>query len=87
MTGVDPDYATRDLFEAIENKNFPSWTLYMQIITTEDIHRHFNYNPFDSSKVRLYSLIDSFINFNILTMHLALARQVSTGESGHTDTE
>jgi hypothetical protein len=28
----DGDYHTRDLFTAIKNGDFPSWTLYMQIM-------------------------------------------------------
>jgi catalase len=32
ILGADPDYNTRDLFVAISNKNFPSWTVYAQII-------------------------------------------------------
>lgn len=32
LAGADPDYATRDLFNAIETKNFPSWTLHIQVI-------------------------------------------------------
>jgi catalase len=29
---TDPDYYKRDMFTAIENKNFPSWTVYAQVI-------------------------------------------------------
>lgn len=32
ITGQDPDYYTRDMFLAIENGNFPSWTVYAQVI-------------------------------------------------------
>ena len=31
LAGVDGDYHTRDLFETIERRNHPSWTLHMQI--------------------------------------------------------
>ena len=31
LAGTDPDYATRDLFNAIERGDFPSWTLYIQV--------------------------------------------------------
>jgi len=27
MAKDDPDFAIRDLFNAIENKNYPSWTM------------------------------------------------------------
>ncbi|KAJ2779093.1 catalase A, partial [Coemansia interrupta] len=32
----DPDYATRDLFEAIERGEYPSWTAYVQVMTEEE---------------------------------------------------
>jgi catalase len=32
ISGQDPDYTTRDLFLAIEEHNFPSWTVYVQVI-------------------------------------------------------
>ena len=31
MASQDPDYAIRDLYNAIENKDFPSWTLNIQV--------------------------------------------------------
>ncbi|CAH0720162.1 unnamed protein product, partial [Brenthis ino] len=42
----DPDYFTRDLYDAIENKNYPAWELEMDILTLEEI-KHLDYNPFD----------------------------------------
>ncbi|MBU4140066.1 MAG: catalase [Euryarchaeota archaeon] len=33
MRSKDADHATRDLYEAIERKDYPSWTLQMQIMT------------------------------------------------------
>lgn len=50
IAGEDPDYAGRDLFEAIENKNFPKWDLKIQIMSEEEA-RNWNYNPFDLTKV------------------------------------
>ncbi|MBW6517034.1 MAG: catalase [ANME-2 cluster archaeon] len=35
MRSKDPDHATRDLYEAIERGDYPSWTLQMQIMTPE----------------------------------------------------
>jgi catalase len=32
ISGQDPDYTTKDLYEEIEKGNFPSWTVYAQII-------------------------------------------------------
>jgi Catalase len=31
LAGTDPDYAVRDLYTAIGNKDFPSWTAYIQV--------------------------------------------------------
>jgi len=46
----DPDHATRDLYEAIEAGNHPSWTLEMQILTPEQA-RDFKWDIFDITKV------------------------------------
>ena len=32
MKATDPDHATRDLFDAIERGDYPSWRLEMQIM-------------------------------------------------------
>ena len=34
-TGSNPDFATQDLFDAIENKTYPGWTLYAQVLTPQ----------------------------------------------------
>ena len=31
--GSNPDFGTQDLFEAIEAKNYPSWTVYIQALS------------------------------------------------------
>ncbi|KAJ8315535.1 hypothetical protein KUTeg_007685 [Tegillarca granosa] len=46
----DPDYAIRDLYNAIAEGNFPSWSLSIQVMTFEEAER-FRYNPFDLTKV------------------------------------
>ncbi|MEU7144916.1 catalase [Nocardia sp. NPDC046473] len=50
MASMDTDYHTRDLWEAIDGGNFPSWTLHMQIMPFEDA-KTYRYNPFDLTKV------------------------------------
>ena len=50
----------RDLFNAIERKEYPRWTLYFQIMTEEQASRH-KENPFDITKVwshKEYPLIE-----------------------------
>lgn len=46
----DPDHAQRDLVESIENGNYPTWTLKIQVMNEEEA-RNFEYNPFDLTKV------------------------------------
>ncbi len=36
LAGEDGDYHQRDLFTSIEDGNFPSWTLHVQIMPFED---------------------------------------------------
>ncbi|NMH96263.1 catalase [Pseudonocardia acidicola] len=50
MASVDTDYHTRDLYEAIERGEFPSWTLKMQIMPFDDA-KTYRFNPFDLTKV------------------------------------
>jgi catalase len=50
LAGENPDYATQDLYNAIANGNFPSWTLYLQIMTVEQAETN-KFNPFDVTKV------------------------------------
>jgi catalase len=50
LAGTDPDYHTRDLYEAIERGDHPSWTLKVQIMPFEDA-KTYRFNPFDLTKV------------------------------------
>lgn len=50
IAGVDPDYATRDLYNAIAKGNFPSWTVALQILTLADV-KNARFDPFDVTKV------------------------------------
>ncbi|UCH88418.1 MAG: catalase [Thermoplasmata archaeon] len=50
MCGKDPDHATRDLFNAIERKEYPSWTVQVQIMPLEDAGKY-KFDPFDVTKV------------------------------------
>ncbi len=49
MAGSDADFHRRDLFEAIERGEFPSWTLYVQVMPYEDA-KSYPINPFDLTK-------------------------------------
>ncbi|XP_075982244.1 catalase-like [Anticarsia gemmatalis] len=46
ISGLDPDYAIRDLYNAIANGNFPSWSVYIQVLTEEDV-KNAGFDVFD----------------------------------------
>jgi len=50
MRGKDPDYAQRDLFEAIQTGKFPKWRVCVQIMPEKDADTY-HINPFDLTKV------------------------------------
>ncbi|WP_438825027.1 catalase KatA [Bacillus sp. JJ1122] len=50
IAGENPDYHTEDLFNAIENGDFPAWKLYVQIMPLEDANTY-RFDPFDVTKV------------------------------------
>jgi len=50
LAGTDPDYSTRDLFEAIERGDYPSWTAYVQIMKPEEAD-NYRFDAFDLTKV------------------------------------
>jgi catalase len=50
MRGQDPDYAQRDLFEAIKNGDYPKWRVCVQIMLEKDAETY-HINPFDLTKV------------------------------------
>ena len=52
LAGADPDYATRDLYNAIATGQFPVWNMSIQVMTYEEAQRA-QFNPFDVTKVRL----------------------------------
>jgi len=50
LIGRDRESHQKDLYEAIENGNYPKWTLYIQVMTEEQAN-NMPYNPFDLTKV------------------------------------
>ncbi|UYW02567.1 catalase [Flavobacterium agricola] len=58
--GIDPDYAQRDLVEAIDRKEYPRWNVFIQVMTLEQA-KNFAWNPFDVTKTwsqKEYPLIE-----------------------------
>lgn len=50
MAGSDPDWATRDLFNNINEGNFPSWNMYVQVMTPKEAETY-RWNVLDVTKV------------------------------------
>lgn len=49
IAGKKPDFLLMDLFDAIARKEYPSWTLSIQVMTFEQAENH-SQNPFDVTK-------------------------------------
>ena len=50
ISGQDPDFHRRDLWEAIENGNFPEWEFGVQIVEEKDEHK-FDFDLLDPTKL------------------------------------
>jgi len=50
IAGADADYYRRDLYEAIQKGDFPSWDLHVQVMPYDDA-KSYRFNPFDLTKV------------------------------------
>lgn len=60
LAGTDPDYAQRDLFNAIERGEFPKWGVFIQLMSEAQAASHHE-NPFDVTKTwsqKEYPLIE-----------------------------
>ena len=53
IAGENPDYHHLDLLQAIERREFPAWTLYVQIMPVAQA-ASYRFNPFDLTKVWLH---------------------------------
>jgi len=50
IVGRDRESFQRDLFESIENRDFPKWTMYIQVMPEREAETY-HLNPFDLTKV------------------------------------
>ena len=50
LVGIDRESSQRDLFDAIENKDFPKWKMFIQVMTEEEA-KTYRFHPFDLTKV------------------------------------
>ncbi|XP_068159394.1 catalase [Drosophila tropicalis] len=46
----DPDYAIRDMYNSIKKCNYPSWSMFIQVMLNEEAKKC-KFNPFDVTKV------------------------------------
>eukprot|EP01119_Soliformovum_irregulare_P008248 TRINITY_DN21379_c0_g1_i1.p1 TRINITY_DN21379_c0_g1~~TRINITY_DN21379_c0_g1_i1.p1 ORF type:complete len:726 (+),score=210.21 TRINITY_DN21379_c0_g1_i1:747-2924(+) len=50
LQGADPDWLRRDLWDAIEQGDYPEWELGIQVVEEEDEHK-FDFDILDSTKI------------------------------------
>ena len=50
LSMTDTDHATRDLFNTIKKGEYPTWTIYIQVLKPEEAEK-FRWNVFDLTKV------------------------------------
>lgn len=50
MAGVDPDFSQRDLLHAIDQHQFPSWRMQIQVLPEAEVD-NVGFDPFDLTKV------------------------------------
>uniref|UniRef100_A0A8C5PHP9 Catalase n=1 Tax=Leptobrachium leishanense TaxID=445787 RepID=A0A8C5PHP9_9ANUR len=67
LAGSDPDYSARDLYDAVQKGDYPSWTMYIQIMSFRDAEL-LPFNPFDITKV-WYKADFPLIPVGILTLN------------------
>ena len=50
MAAENPDWNTQDLFDSIQNGDFPTWSVFVQVLSPEQAEK-FRWNIFDLTKV------------------------------------
>jgi catalase len=50
LAGIEPDYHSVDMWNAIERGDHPVWTYYVQVMTPEQAEQY-RWNIFDDTKV------------------------------------
>lgn len=50
LAGQEPDYLVKDLFDAIERGDYPTWNIYVQVMDPKEAESY-NVNIFDMTKV------------------------------------
>lgn len=50
IAGENPDFLIQDMYEAIENGNYPTWNVYVQVMDPSEAE-DYRWNIFDMTKV------------------------------------
>lgn len=50
LAGEEPDYHVKDLYNAIEKGDFPTWTMYLQVMDPKEAETY-RWNIFDATKI------------------------------------
>ena len=50
IAGEDANYSVKDLYDSIKNAKYPSWKVYVQIMSKEEATKY-KFDPFDATKV------------------------------------
>jgi catalase len=50
LAGENPDHATRDLYDSIEQGDYPAWKVYFQVMTPRQVEQY-RFDSFDITKV------------------------------------
>jgi len=66
LAGIDPDIASRRLFEAIERQDYPQYELFVQLMYEKDVGR-LPFDPLDDTKIWPTNVFP-FIKVGILTL-------------------
>ena len=56
VAGMEPAALTQDLYEAVNNGDYPSWELQVQVVKAEDLKK-FDFDPLDATKVWPESIV------------------------------
>lgn len=77
VAGQHPDWAAADLFNSIQRRKYPSWTMFVQVLPVRDVDR-LKFNPLDPTKV----VMSQKISCLIMLLFEDLANQPSSPDQG-----
>jgi len=75
---TNPSHATLDLYNSIQNGDFPSWTLQVQLLDPANVDK-FDFDPLDPTKIWPYDLVPP-LNVGVLTLNETVSNFFSETE-------